>query len=681
MKLYGHRLTSSIAAALGLAMVIALTALAAPSHASDPLRGGASSTAAVSLNGHLPGTIPGSNATHGDNPGTPYGDDCTSATTPEQCWQTVTWYSWTPTETSSYALSTSSTGLNTTIEVWQDGILLANNNDDGDSVLSRTFVRLEAETTYLIGVGTPDRTISSFYFTVEQEHEPEPEPEPVDVDLAGGATRGEAAHIGDRLPGSFVGSNRNITSTTGTGDAECTSGIDPKQCWWNTGWYSWTPASDQTIDIELLDHTFDTGLEIWHGDTLITNDDDGGQGSASRVLFFARSGVTYLIGVGSYYQDETGTFTVSGLDTGAASGGPDRDSAVELGSDIGTQPFAVTATSEAGEPGGPECSSDTTPKQCWQNSAWFSWTPSHTGTTRVTIGENDFGASLEVWRGDTLIDIAYYESILADRLPAAASGKRTDASKRKSRTSQAWASRDVGASGGDSTLLINHEAGSTYLIGLGSAGGKHGIATLSASTTPAAPASVSATAADQSVTVSWPAPTGSAPVTGYAVLAYVGGTQVSQTNVTGRSATITGLTNGTAYTFRVRAYNDFGLSPLSPMSAAVTPVAPAAAAPGGPGIPAATQTVAKGCVITPGKLVRNKTIRVMKPKCKTNTGTLIRASITKIGGKGPLPQIKRTEAGTVVVTKKAKAQVRISWIASATSTHQQFVKTKTYTIK
>jgi hypothetical protein len=98
---------------------------------------------------------------------------------------------------------------------------------------------------------------------------------------------------------------------------------------------------------------------------------------------------------------------------------------------------------------------------------------------------------------------------------------------------------------------------------------------------PAAPTAVTATAGNQSATVSWTAPANSgSPITGYTVTPYAGTTPSTPTTVTGSPApttvTVSGLSNGTAYTFVVTATNGVGTGPPSVASNAVTPVAPSA---------------------------------------------------------------------------------------------------------
>lgn len=94
---------------------------------------------------------------------------------------------------------------------------------------------------------------------------------------------------------------------------------------------------------------------------------------------------------------------------------------------------------------------------------------------------------------------------------------------------------------------------------------------------PNAPAAVSATAGNAQATVSWTTPTdlNGAVVYQYSVTAYSGATAVKTVTTTGaKSVTVTGLTNGTAYTFKVQAVTGYGASGLSAASAAVTPKAP-----------------------------------------------------------------------------------------------------------
>ena len=99
-------------------------------------------------------------------------------------------------------------------------------------------------------------------------------------------------------------------------------------------------------------------------------------------------------------------------------------------------------------------------------------------------------------------------------------------------------------------------------------------------TVPGAPTSVNATAADSQATVSWiaPASNGNATISSYTVTARVNGisTGITATTANGNttSAVVTGLTDGTIYTFTVHATNSKGAGPESAPSNAVTPTRP-----------------------------------------------------------------------------------------------------------
>ena len=92
---------------------------------------------------------------------------------------------------------------------------------------------------------------------------------------------------------------------------------------------------------------------------------------------------------------------------------------------------------------------------------------------------------------------------------------------------------------------------------------------------PGAPTGVTASAGNGQATVSWTAPAsnGGQAIENYVVTPYIGAVAQTPTtvgNVT--STTITGLANGTTYTFKVAARNSFGTGPQSGSSNAVTPV-------------------------------------------------------------------------------------------------------------
>ncbi len=125
------------------------------------------------------------------------------------------------------------------------------------------------------------------------------------------------------------------------------------------------------------------------------------------------------------------------------------------------------------------------------------------------------------------------------------------------------------------TGLTNGVAYSFSVVAL-TAAGTTSAPTLSPTVTPvgvsSAPVWVRVTPGNGQVAVTWLAPhqNGGAPVTGYTVTAAPGGAQCTSSTT---SCTVTGLTNGTAYTFTVTATNTAGPSAASTVSAPTTPAA------------------------------------------------------------------------------------------------------------
>jgi hypothetical protein len=133
------------------------------------------------------------------------------------------------------------------------------------------------------------------------------------------------------------------------------------------------------------------------------------------------------------------------------------------------------------------------------------------------------------------------------------------------------------------TAVTGLTTGTTYTFrvealnasGAGPASSPSNPVTPQAAVAPTAPDGVLARPATSSARVEWnvPSSNGDSPITGYTVTPFIGSTAQTpvQVGASATSTTVTGLQNGTAYTFRVRANNAVGSSAPSAASSAVTP--------------------------------------------------------------------------------------------------------------
>ncbi|MBF0479138.1 MAG: fibronectin type III domain-containing protein [Candidatus Omnitrophica bacterium] len=154
-------------------------------------------------------------------------------------------------------------------------------------------------------------------------------------------------------------------------------------------------------------------------------------------------------------------------------------------------------------------------------------------------------------------------------------------------------------------------------------------------TVPGAPTAASAVAGNAQATVSFTAPAsnGGSVITGYTATSNPGGiVGVGTTNAA--PIVVTGLTNGTAYTFTVTATNAIGTSAASAPTNSVTPLAPATV----PGAPTAASAVAGNA---------QATVSFTAPA--SNGGSVI-TGYTATSNPGGIVGVGTTNAAPIVVT-------------------------------
>ena len=158
--------------------------------------------------------------------------------------------------------------------------------------------------------------------------------------------------------------------------------------------------------------------------------------------------------------------------------------------------------------------------------------------------------------------------------------------------------------------------------------GASGTANGTPRTVPDAPTAVSGVAGNQQVAVSWsvPASNGGAAISAYTVTSTPGNKTCSTAN---SACTVTGLTNGQAYTFTVKATNTAGDSADSATSSAVTPRTVPDAPTGVSGMPGNGQVAVSWAApgSDGGSPITGYTVR-STPGAATCTGALTSCTVT-----------------------------------------------------
>jgi hypothetical protein len=210
--------------------------------------------------------------------------------------------------------------------------------------------------------------------------------------------------------------------------------------------------------------------------------------------------------------------------------------------------------------------------------AGTSWTEQQTITQSNGASSDSFG----VW---VALSSDGNTALIGAELGDAGSNANQGSGTIFTRTGTSWTEQQTitqsdGASNDSFGLSVALSSdGNTALIGAHGHNLGRGSATIFVSP-PGPPTGVTAAAADASAVVTWTAPSsdGGATITRYDVTANPGGQSCSTTTVAPATpqttCTITGLTNGSSYTFTVTAMNAAGQSIASAPSTPVTPATP-----------------------------------------------------------------------------------------------------------
>jgi hypothetical protein len=315
-------------------------------------------------------------------------------------------------------------------------------------------------------------------------------------------------------------------------------------------WYSWTPSLKGQVTIDTVTSDFDTLLGVYTGIavnalTEVASDDDSGGDMTSSVTFNVTAGTAYRIRVDGFEEAapaNMGTVRLH-LNEVLSPANDDFANAIVLpGSPVTRSGDTnLAATLEAGE-------DPAVAGSMGGASVWYRWTPAASGPVTIDTVTSDFDTLLGVYTGSTVGAL----------VPVTSNDDRgcdvTSAVTFTATAATVYRIKVDGFSGHPGTINLHVAAGTA--------------------TAPCAPTGVTATAGAGQATVSWSAPAsdGGSVLTGYEVKRYVGGVAQGTTNVgVVNQATVSGLGNGTAYTFSVAAKNGTGTGPQSSASNAVIP--------------------------------------------------------------------------------------------------------------
>ena len=499
------------------------------------------------------------------------------------------WYSWTAPATGTATIDTATSGFDTMLGVYTGSAVnsLSNvaSNDDVSAATLTSRVRFQATlgVVYRIrvdGYATDTGTINLHLDEVLL---------PANDDFANGyiLSGTNVSQLGDT----------NLGATLQTGEPNTIAG----QTAGNSIWYRWTAPISTAVTIDTATSDFDTLIGVYTGNAVnaltdvASNDNAGGGLQTSKVSFPITAGTEYRIRVDGV-NGATGTTVNLHL-------------ALATVSDV---PTNVTATPGAGQATvswiAPSDDGGSTITG-YEITRYVSGVAEHTisvgpltqatvpgltnGTTYTfkvaatnIVGTGQLSKSSNPVTPRTVPEAPTSISATAGAGQATVSWTAPAFSGGSAITGYAITRYVGGVAQGTSNVGVVTQAsvggltnGTTYTFRVaaknvaGTGAQSSDSNAVMPQTVPDAPATVNATPGAGQATVSWSVPAnGGSPITGYDVTAYVGGVAQSTMSVGAvAQTTVTGLTNGTAYTFRVAAKNALGTGVASAASSAVTP--------------------------------------------------------------------------------------------------------------
>jgi hypothetical protein len=218
----------------------------------------------------------------------------------------------------------------------------------------------------------------------------------------GGGGNGSNDYFTNRVVVAAAGgtvSGSNVGATKEPGEPSHGGALGGKSVWW-----TWTAPSGGIATISTDGSTFDTVLGVYTGSTLgtlvsVAQDDDGGEGFRSRVIFTATGGVTYQIAV-------DGFSAASGNIQLAVRRGLLNDVFAERLQITGSSDFIigsnVGATEEVNEP------------EHWPGAGgrtvWWTWQATFSGTVTFSTHGSNFDTILAAYTGNTIAGLSLVAS-------------------------------------------------------------------------------------------------------------------------------------------------------------------------------------------------------------------------------------------------------------------------------